>query len=213
MSKLPIKKRSQKKYYVVWKGRQTGVYDNWEECEKQVKGFPEPAFLSFPSQQEAEEAFRGQYQYARQRKHTPQRNVTSIQPILDSYCVDASCIGNPGVMEYRCVNTASLMQVFHGGLFPLGTNNIGEFLAIVHALAWLKGRGLDTAIYSDSMIALKWVKDKQCKTNLKRHEKNEALFALIQRAEDWLAQHDYNNPLLKWHTELWGEIPADYNRK
>jgi ribonuclease HI len=95
----------------------------------------------------------------------------------------------------------------------LGTNNIGEFLAIVHALAFLKKHEVNIPVYTDSLTALKWVKDKKVKTKLKETPENEELFELIERAVNWLNNNTYNNAILKWDTKNWGEIPADFGRK
>ena len=133
--------------------------------------------------------------------------------INESIAVDAACSGNPGKMEYRGIYLRTGKEIFHFG--PVwGTNNIGEFLAIVHGLALLKQKGLDTMpIYSDSVNAQLWVKRKQCKTTLERSQKSEELYRLIERAENWLKKNTYRNPILKWPTEEWGEIPADFGRK
>ena len=132
---------------------------------------------------------------------------------LDALAVDAACSGNPGPMEYRGVCLATGLQVFHLG--PLyGTNNVGEYLAIVHALALLKKHGRRMVIYSDSRNALLWVKARRCRTKLERTPKTEPLFQLIERADRWLQTHDFADiPLLKWETKRWGEVPADFGRK
>lgn len=132
---------------------------------------------------------------------------------LDALAVDAACSGNPGPMEYRGVSLATGRVVFHYG--PLyGTNNIGEFLAIVHALALLTAQGSRMAVYSDSRNALLWVRARRCRTTLQRTERTEPLFRLIERAERWLNTHDFSAiPLLKWETSRWGEVPADFGRK
>lgn len=130
----------------------------------------------------------------------------------DAWAVDAACSGNPGQMEYRGVCLRTGQVVFHYG--PIyGTNNVGEFLAIVHALALIKGRNLRLAVYSDSRNALLWVRQKKCKTRLARNARTETLFQLIDRAEKWLRENTYDTPLLKWETQLWGEVPADFGRK
>lgn len=145
------------------------------------------------------------------------RNDT-VQPLplevkADALAVDAACSGNPGPMEYRGVYLATGEEIFHYG--PVhGTNNIGEFLAIVHALALLKQRGRTMTVYSDSRNALLWVKAKKCRTKLARTARTEKLFQLIERAEQWLRTHEYSDiPLLKWETRRWGEVPADFGRK
>lgn len=131
---------------------------------------------------------------------------------MNCLAVDAACSGNPGPMEYRGVYLLTGQEVFHFG--PVyGTNNIGEFLAIVHGLALQKQKGLCMPIYSDSRNALGWVKQKKCKTKLERNERTEPLFRLIERAEKWLRENTYDIPVLKWQTDLWGEVPADFGRK
>lgn len=131
----------------------------------------------------------------------------------DAWAVDAACSGNPGPMEYRGVDLATGTTVFHYG--PVhGTNNIGEFLAIVHALALMKQRGLHKTIYSDSRNAQLWVKARKCRTKLARNSHTEPLYQLINRAETWLRTHDWSDiPIVKWQTNAWGEVPADFGRK
>jgi len=205
-----------KKFYVVWKGRKTGVFISWEDCSAQVTGYPDAEYKAFLSREVAEEAFRSEYEEYK-GKHIPilsQERLLEIgSPILSSYSVDASCSGNPGILEYRCVDNQTGREIFRQGPFENGTNNIGEFLAIVHALALFKKKGIDLPMYSDSVDAIGWVKDKKCKTRLTRDERNAKLFDLIERAETWLRNNDYANDILKWETEAWGEIPADFGRK
>lgn len=131
----------------------------------------------------------------------------------NAWAVDAACSGNPGPMEYRAVDLATGAQVFHFG--PMhGTNNIGEFLAIVHALALLDKQGItDKTIYSDSYNAILWVHNKKCKTKLQHTPETEPLYQIIQRAENWLRTHGVTIPIVKWETRKWGEVPADFGRK
>ena len=208
---------SKKKYYVVWKGKKPGVYDTWAECHAQIYGFPGAAYKSFQTSAEAEAAFRsGIPEVENGTRSDKSKPVAAIGPApfdQEGICVDAACSGNPGPMEYQGVSLPERARIFHK-MFPLGTNNIGEFLGIVHALAYLQQRGLQQIpIYSDSEIAIKWVKGKKCKTTLPEREKNRELLELVQRAEDWLSKNTYSNPVLKWQTESWGEIPADFGRK
>jgi ribonuclease HI len=127
--------------------------------------------------------------------------------------VDAACSGSPGPLEYRGLHTDTGKEVFRPGPYANGTNNIGEFLAIVHALAWLKEKARVMPVYSDSETAIAWVKAKRCKTELRRDERNAPLFELIARAKAWLAENPDHSQVLKWDTHAWGEIPADFNRK
>jgi ribonuclease HI len=203
------------KFYVVWKGRNTGVFYSWEECSAQVKGFTGAKYKAFESRAAAEAAFNSPYRVY--RKHVSNVEALTLQkigqPVAESYCVDASCIGNPGLMEYHCVHTTTRQELFHKGPFENGTNNIGEFLALVHALALFQKRGWTQPLYTDSETAMTWVKRKSSKTKLPRDEKNDAIFDLIARAEEWLKNNEYETQILKWETEAWGEIPADYGRK
>lgn len=204
---------AKQKFYVVWKGRETGIFRSWKECEEQIKGFDAARYKSFETEKEAEEAFAAGAppftSIGKPRVLTP----GSAKPILQSISVDAACSGNPGVMEYQGVDTSTKKKLFHSGPYPEGTVNIGEFLAIVHGLGYLKKRGLSIPIYSDSMTAIKWVKDKRANTKLERNEINRELFHLIDRAEYWLKTNNYTNPILKWKTAEWGEIYADFGRK
>lgn len=205
-----------KKYYVIWVGHKTGIVDSWEECKKRIHGFKGARYKSYKSLEEAKRAYasyRTDNIGSTQHSYTTNAEIFSrTPPIRESLAVDAACSGNPGPMEYRGVYVNSGEVVFHVK-FPLGTNNIGEFLAIVHGLAELKRKNQNIPIYTDSSIALKWVKKKKCFTKLERDSNTEKLFKIIERAETWLKNNTYQQPLLKWDTERWGEIPADFGRK
>ena len=165
--------------------------------------------------EDAEDAFSTSYKaFQAARKRRNQQLLEKLgKPNYHSIAVDAASSGNPGVMEYRGVDTQTGKVLFKQGPFQEGTNNIGEFLAIVHGLAYLARHGSKRIIYSDSRTAISWVKKKKCNTRLKASEKNKDLFELIHRAEAWLTTNTYPNPILKWETRAWGEIPADFGRK
>jgi ribonuclease HI len=209
-----------RKWYVVWQGTEPGICDSWAECELRVKGFPGARYKAYDTQEEAVEAFRndpGEMDILRAIARAPREiiNYDAIPDIVhDSIAVDGACSGNPGIMEYRGVDVPTGAELFRQGPFPGATNNIGEFLAIVHALAMFHNSGNDrTAIYSDSRTAMAWVRNKQCRTKLARTEANARLFEIIARAERWLVTHTWSNAILKWNTSEWGEIPADFGRK
>lgn len=210
-------------YYVVWKGRNPGVYDSWEACKAEVEGFHGALYKGFPDKESAEAAFGTEN--GEQRTESPSFSVRR-SPFAVFIAVDAACSGNPGKMEYRGVfvdngtEPATVTPLFKSPVFANGTNNIGEFLAIVHALAWQKQKRTFYPVYSDSVNAQKWVREKKCRTKLQPNEKNAYLFELVERAEKWLRENDewmrqnaLQIPVLKWKTEIWGEIPADYGRK
>lgn len=206
---------AKEKYYVVWRGVVPGIYTSWEECKANVHGFENARYKAFATREEAEKAFADNpWKYLNTKKpKAPAPILSSDEIIGESLAVDAACSGNPGKMEYRGVFTQDGVEIFHVGPLDDGTNNIGEFLAIVHALALLKQKNSSLPIYSDSVNAMKWVQNKKCNTKLERTDNNERVFELIERAEKWLNENSYTNPILKWRTEEWGEIPADFGRK
>lgn len=210
-----------RKFYVVWEGRQPGIYDSWADCQEQVEGFPGAKYKSYDSQDAATTAFRGdpreQLAFARSyARHLEGRtDYTAIPGIrLDAIAVDGACGGNPGPMEYRGVRVADGAELFRVGPYQGGTNNIGEYLAIIHAAALLARQGnTTTPIYSDSRTALSWIRRGHSNTKITPTPENAPLMAVLARADAWLATHRIVNPLLKWDTEHWGETPADFGRK
>jgi ribonuclease HI len=206
------------KFFVVWDGREPGIYRSWEECKRQVDGYPNALYKGFVSEAEAREAMLSPYweylgKHAKTKQPTKEQIEKSGLPNFESLAVDAACSGNPGIMEYRGVYSKTGEEVFRQGPFKNGTNNIGEFLALVHGLAFLKQRNSTLPIYSDSRTAMAWVKAKKTRTRLEKNETNAHLFELVSRAEKWLNENNFNTTILKWETEVWGEIPADFGRK
>lgn len=213
------------KFYVVWQGRESGIYDSWTACEAQVKGVA-AKYKGFATLAEAEKALVDGYE-----KHisfTPRTTSSATIPPttplsfddmlkfgvkLPALAVDAACSGNPGKMEFRGVIADTSTQVFHRGPYIGGTNNIGEFLAIVLGLAYLKQKNLPWALYSDSKTAIAWVRQKQCKTKIEWTAHNQDLLIAVRAAEKWLHENTWTTPIYKWDTEQWGEIPADFGRK
>jgi len=208
-----------KKYYTVWKGHNTGVFETWEDCKAQIKNFKGAQYKSFTSFEAAKKAYQeGSKEYIGKSKtfksKLSEEQLKKIgEPNLNSICVDAAVSGNPGKMEYRGVVTKTKKQLFIQGPFEEGTNNIGEFLAIVHGLAFLKQKKSNRIIYTDSRTAMSWVKKKKCNTKLNRSDKNKSLFELVDRAIKWLNENKYSTTVVKWETKAWGEIPADFGRK
>ena len=203
---------------MVWDGRETGVYNSWESCKEQVSGYPGAVYKSFDSEELANEAFyEDSKNHVGNKKIKPQLTAEQIkkygEPILESISVDGASSSRGGMSEYRGVFTHNAKEIFRKGPFPDGTNNLMEFLALVHALSLCKRDGVTLPIYSDSRTAISWVRKKEIKTTKKRTKKNEELFDLIDRALMWLKDNNYQNKILKWETKVWGEIPADFNRK
>jgi ribonuclease HI len=206
------------KFYVVWEGRERGVFLTWEECKAHTHKYPAPKYKSFTSLVEAQRAFfEGPDEYWGINEDdtpiTPEERLLLGEPIVDSIAVDAAWNTITRVVEYKGVFTRDRKIIFQNGPFSDGTINIGEFIAIVHALAHCKKFNICLPIYSDSSVAIGWVKSKKANTNHERSKHNEELFELLLRAEKWLHQNNYENKLLKWETKAWGENPADFGRK
>ena len=180
-----------KKYYTVWEGYNVGVFSSWEECKKNISGYPTAKYKSFPTKEAAQKAFHENYWAHVGKKNTPVAPTfgEKLPYNTHSIAVDAACSGNPGTMYYRAIDLSTGTIYFSQGPFAKATNNIGEFLAIVHALAQLALSGDSRTIYSDSKIAISWVKQKKCKTKLPMEAANQKVFELIERAEKWLHTH------------------------
>ena len=209
--------RKRQKYYVVWKGHHPGIYDSWAECKQHIDGYGSPIYKSFDNKEEASLAYRDNPSNYIGKKGKKDLSKLPLKegdkPNLFSLSVDAACSGNPGIMEYQGVFTETETKVFRLGPFNEATVNLGEFLALVHALAYLKKHNLDMPVYTDSITAISWVRKKRINTKLKRQEINIKVFELIDRALIWLHNNSYETQILKWNTKLWGEIPADFGRK
>ena len=206
------------KFYVVWKGKRPGVYTTWDDCKAAINGYKGAQYKSFEAFEIAKKAYNSNYEEYKGKKNSspslsPEQLLKIGEPSNHSISVDAASSGNPGVMEYQGVNTKTGKKLFKQGPFKEGTNNIGEFLAIVHGLAFLKQHKSDRIIYTDSRTAMSWVRKKTCNTKLVETPRNKALFDLIRRALTWLKTNSYNTPIVKWETKAWGEIPADFGRK
>lgn len=219
------------KYYVVWQGKQPGIYTDWEACKTQVAGVQGAQYKSFDTRAEAEAAIRvpyssvvkhpapsGQHSQPNPILFVDENGMTAVRPgadnapVLDALAVDAACSGNPGVMEYQGVYIPTRTRVFHYK-HPKGTNNIGEFLALVHGLSYLKKHGLKQLIYTDSVNAMSWVRQRQCRSKLPVDANTADLWDYVHRAENWLKRNTFTTEIRKWDTDHWGEIPADFGRK
>ena len=216
------------KYYVVWAGRNPGVYASWDDCLEQVKNFPGARYKGYESSAAATKAYREGYRATesadlanllngageyRQRTGATQDYFTTPAIALNAWAVAAAGAKNPGPVEYRGVELMSGRELFRVGPIAGGTNNLGEFLAIVHALALQEKLGVCHPIYSDSVSGMAWVRNRKIKTTLTPTEENAKLFELLRRAMTWLNTHSYQARIMKWDTPRWGEVPADFGRK
>lgn len=210
---------TKKKYYVVWEGKRPGIYDRWEDCRRQVEGIERARYKSFDTFEQATKAMMSDYREYVGRKAGSVKSEKLYnynapgQPVAPALCVDAACSGNPGDMEYRCVHIPSGQEIFRQGPYKMATNNIGEYLALVHVLSLQFQQGLDLPVYTDSVNAMKWIAAGKARTKLIPNKENRVVFDLLERAERWLMNHQSGITILKWNTDAWGEIPADFGRK
>jgi ribonuclease HI len=211
-----------RKFYVVWNGVAPGIYDSWEECQLQIKGYPDARYKSYATLEEATEAYRGDpreqmgiFKAMSAHKHVVVNYSAFPEIRTDAIAVDAACSKNPGPVEYQGVMIATGEQVFHVGPVEGGTNNIGEYIAIIHAASLFARQGnFTTPIYSDSRTALAWIRNGRSRTTITPTANNARIINMLQRADAWLrANGPIKNPIYKWDTDNWGEIPADFGRK
>jgi len=217
---------AKQKYYVVWAGRKPGVYRTWAECQEQTNQFVDAKYKSYGSSEEAKQAFQDGW-----KKHWGQKSTLATgkekqhfvvadqvgemagEIDMNSISVDVGCSGNPGIVEYKGVDTQTGELLFYQGPVQKGTNNLGEFIAIVHGLAYLQKKGSSKTVYSDSRTALSWLKNKKINSSLVRDSSTKEIWELADRALQWVQSNSYSNKVLKWDTEAWGEIKADFGRK
>ncbi|WP_405081993.1 ribonuclease H [Paenibacillus chitinolyticus] len=212
---------AEKKFYVVWVGRTPGIYSTWAQCKEQTDAFPQAKYKSYPTEAEARAAFERGWQKsldfgAKKKSAGAGASGKSEAPPEvdnDSISVDVGCSGNPGIVEYKGVDTKTGEVIFYRGPISKGTNNMGEFLAIVHALAYLQKQGSSKTVYTDSMTALSWLRKKEVASNLVRDASTEEIWTLVDRALQWVRTNTYTNKIVKWDTKKWGEIKADFGRK
>src|SRR5690348_8915559 len=206
-----------KKWYVVWNGKQPGIYNSWNQCKEQVHKYSNALFKSFATEELAQEAFKETVGISVEDKQGTERIRETVplwnNLIQDSIAVDGAWNTATRDMEYQGVYVKTRKSLFHAGPFRNGTNNLAEFLAIVHALIYCQEHHLNLPIYSDSKTARGWVKRKTINTTCKRCRSNEPIFELVDGSLLWLKENEYENKILKWETKLWYENPADFGRK
>lgn len=197
------------KYYVIREWQKTWIFNSRDECKDFVVWVKWAKYKSFKTLQEANEAIQKWYEPYYTKEKWFEKDIPFEK---NSIAVDAACSHNPWMTEYQWIDLESWQQIFHEKLWEW-TNNIWEFLALVHWLSYLKKQNSDKAIYSDSKRWIQRVKEWKCKTNLQKTSENEKIFELIKRAEKRLATNNYSTKILKWDTEERWEIPADFWRK
>ena len=212
--------KTKKKFYVVWKGAKSGIYTSWTECENVIKGYGGAKYKSFSNLETAQKAYDDGFAKYWGTGTKVDNILTKDElakigiPISPSLCVDAACNMQTKVMEYQGIWLPDKSFAFQKGPFSGATNNIGEFLAIVHALALQTNKSTHMPIYSDSKTAILWVNNKAINSkSVQQGKTSEKINDLIKLAINWLKNNHYEINILKWRTDAWGEIPADFGRK
>ena len=174
---------NKRKWYVVWVGTEPGICDTWTECQLRTKGYQGARYKSFDNQQDAIEAWRNGYDEEARRVLRAIANAPRRKDEVD-YTLIPEIIPGSWAVDAACSKNPGTMEY----------------------------RGV-TAIYSDSRTAQIWVRKRRCGTKLERTPQNARLLDIVARAEQWLQTHTTQNPIYKWQTDKWGEIPADFGRK
>lgn len=196
------------KFYVVWKGRETGIFTDWATCKKQIERFSGARYKSFPSRSEAEAAFSGSAGGAsssgkpgsakRGGAASPKTYSAAEVDALDATTkifTDGGCEPNPGnagsgIAVYR---KGELSELWYGLYNPNGTNNTAELNALHQAMMLSQKEitdGRSTAIFCDSKYSIQcitqwasgWEKKgwKKASGEIKNLELIQEMFALYQ---------------------------------
>lgn len=198
-----------KKYYVVWQGRETGIFTDWNSCKKQIDKFPGARYKSFKVLAEAEAAFGGGRVRSAAGSSTAMKKRSSNRQTVKTYTAaeiaalsidtkiftDGGCEPNPGkagsgIALYR---NNQLDALWYGLFNPNGTNNTAELNALHQALMMAEGeisKGNSVAIFCDSKYsiqcitqwAVNWQKKgwKKAGGEIKNLELIKAMFTLYQ---------------------------------
>ncbi len=201
-------------FYGVWVGRMPGIYDNWNDCKAQVDKFPKAKYSKLKASNLKDAKIEFELGFENKAQVSSNNNEVN-KPIEGFLTVDGA--SNGLVCEFQAVWYPTKEVAFASKQFDGGTNNIAEFLGLVSACKYLKDRNLPIQIYTDSVTALAWFRNKKANTTANTTGKaTEELSDLLVKAEKFLVTHDEflkGSKILKWETKDWGEIPADYGRK
>lgn len=158
------------KYYVVWKGRETGIFTTWAQCKAQVDKFAGAQYKSFPLLSEAESAFGHKISThssvaktpnkSTESKKTPLSQVQITEMLFDvKIFTDGASVPNPGEAGagIAVYENNKLTELWYGIYQTLGTNNTAELNALnqsfILATEKIK-KGYSVAIYCDSTYAI-----------------------------------------------------------
>jgi len=159
-----------KKFYVVWQGRETGIFTDWSTCKKQIEKFAGARYKSFKTLGEAESAFSGHSVTTSSVKKKPTRQTVktytaseiAVMDLDTKIFTDGGCEPNPGeagsgVAVYR---NDKVDELWYGLYNPKGTNNTAELNALHQALIMAKDeikKEKSVAIFCDSKYSIQCV--------------------------------------------------------
>ncbi len=162
------------KFYVVWEGRERGIFTDWDRCKAQIDKFAGARYKSFKTRAEAEAAFRGSSEASIGKSHKAvARNTGKVPrtysaaevaelPVHTKIFADGGCEPNPGkagsgVAVYR---DGLVDELWYGLYNPRGTNNTAELNALHQALLMAEKEiesEVTVAIFCDSRYAIQCV--------------------------------------------------------
>jgi len=212
------------KYYVVRNGKKKWIFDSWDETKVIVEWFQNAKYKSFDDYDIAKKSFDMWYdvffgQRDKKVKKDKKEIIKNKKILTPSICVDASCMGNPGNLQYQIVDTGNLCNIYKSPIFEHWTQNIWEYMAIVHWMMILSENDFYKKykiIYSDSNTAISWIVNKKPKTSLIRDIYNIKLKNQFEKTNKWLLENTEkikNIQVIKRETKYRWEILADFGRK
>jgi len=179
-----------KKYYVVWKGAKTGVFEQWNDVKSYTQGRSDAQYMGFESKAEAELAFQSTYTKALTKRSMSKGTTTkptsyvkgsnsavksSAAPTknadINIYC-DGACSPNPGKSGtgMAVYQQQQLVELWYGLYEPMGTNNTAELNGMLEAFKYAQvhiKQGKTVQVLSDSKYSIdcitKWAKGWQAK--------------------------------------------------
>lgn len=165
-------------------------------------------------------------------KHSPRKRTSisarvgepGLLPPSFGLVSDASCRGDSkskqrdgyfhGKVEWQVRDLATGEFVRSSHVQEHSTGPIGETLGVITALRYLHEKGDHTTpVYCDNETAIEWVQARVCRSKLPLNLKTASTITDLNHAFDWLNEKKPRNPVRKWQTKIWGENPADFNRK
>ena len=156
-----------KKFYVVWSGRETGIFLDWATCKRSIDQFSGARYKSFPTQAEADKAFSsgvsvGRATESKKKTSTKSTNSEVAFGVNDFdvviYC-DGGCDPNPGKAGSGSAvyKQGKLSSLWYGLFNPNGTNNTAELNALHQSLLMAEqaaAKNMSVGVLCDSMYSI-----------------------------------------------------------